>query len=184
LIAVPLVRACYFEGDFLCSAQRRLTASAMRLRPSGVKFRFFFAVFFAGAAALAFRVVAPRPPSNARARCSWAISRSICANISETPTAPPYSQGSQLVADLRVSNNETVPDEPPICEKQYATADAFTNKKHIELPIQFFVTPKVRIYLTAHNLSKHQHFKSQNSQERTPESAITRMIDECRQIDG
>src|SRR6266567_7471233 len=92
---MPLVHAfldhsCYFEdADFLCSAQRRRTASAMRLRPSGVRFRFFFADLFAAATGADFFVFTELPRRTARARCNCAISRSICARISETPTVPP-----------------------------------------------------------------------------------------------
>ncbi|MGB7548797.1 MAG: hypothetical protein WBM14_13685, partial [Terracidiphilus sp.] len=68
-----------------CAAQRFLTASAMRFRPSGLRFRFFFltgfaagtvATFLDAAAAFFglptyfFAVGATPPLSNARARCN------------------------------------------------------------------------------------------------------------------
>src|ERR1035437_632544 len=41
----------YFTAAFFCAAQRFFTASAMRLRPSGVSFLFFLAGFVATGAA-------------------------------------------------------------------------------------------------------------------------------------
>jgi hypothetical protein len=38
--ALSLKNNFYFDAAFLCAAQRLLTASAMRLRPSGVSLRF------------------------------------------------------------------------------------------------------------------------------------------------
>lgn len=85
-----MFNASYFPpAAFFCSAQRRFTASAIRLRPSGVRFRFFLATFLVAGAAALLVFAAAAPPSRARACCNWAISRSSCARISETPTVPP-----------------------------------------------------------------------------------------------
>jgi hypothetical protein len=78
----------------------------MRFRPSGDRFLFFFfagfvaagataAVFFGVAAVFLglptafFGAGAALPPSNARACCKSAISRSTQARISDTPIVPP-----------------------------------------------------------------------------------------------
>jgi hypothetical protein len=92
----------YFEDEaaFLCAAQRRLTASAMRFRPSGERFLFRFFAGFAAAAAISattflglpaflLAVGALAPTSNARALCSWAISLSILAKISRSAMITP-----------------------------------------------------------------------------------------------
>jgi hypothetical protein len=82
----------FWPAAFFCSAQRRLTASAILLRPSGVRLRFFFLPGFLAEEtdAAFFGVGAGFPASNARACCNCAISLSICTSISETPTAPPF----------------------------------------------------------------------------------------------
>ena len=102
--------ALYFEpAAFLCASQRRLTASAMRFRPSGERrlFFFFFAIFFEDAWAAGgtttdvflglpvfFGAVASVPLSSARTCFSKAISRSTDASISDTPTDPPCIKAS------------------------------------------------------------------------------------------
>ncbi len=92
-----LSKHSYFAAAaFFCSAQRLLTASAMRFRPSGVRFLFFFATFLAAEAPAFLVFAAPAPPSKVRALCNWAISRSICASISETPTFPPLTSHRKL----------------------------------------------------------------------------------------
>jgi hypothetical protein len=67
----------------------------MRLRPSADKRLFFLAGFAAAAAFLGLPgrflgATAAPSPSNTRARCNRAISRSIDARISETPIFPPF----------------------------------------------------------------------------------------------
>jgi len=89
------LRARYFPAAFFCSAQRRFTASAMRRRPSGERFLFFFtgtAADLGGLPGPRFTLTEEAPPaSKARACCNWAISRSIWARISDTPTFIPPS---------------------------------------------------------------------------------------------
>ena len=90
----------YFaDAVFLCFSQRRLTASAMRFLPSGVRFLFFLAgllVDLLAGRAVFLGAGATPSPSRVRACCKWAISRSICARISETATIPPVRS---LVSD-------------------------------------------------------------------------------------
>jgi hypothetical protein len=85
---------------FFCAAQRRLTASAMRLRPSGERFLFFFfaglaiagataATTFLGLPGFFFAGGAEAPTSNARAFCNCAISLSMLAKMSESAMDTP-----------------------------------------------------------------------------------------------
>jgi len=73
------------EAAFFCAAQRRLTASTIRFRPSAEMFLFFFFAGFAATGAMAaatflglpgffFGAGAWTPASTARACCNWAIS--------------------------------------------------------------------------------------------------------------
>src|ERR1035437_7882104 len=77
---------------FFFAAQRRFKASTIRFRPSGLSFLFLAGFAAAGAAkaiaffglpAFFFAAGAVPPLSNTRARCNWAISRSIVARMSE-----------------------------------------------------------------------------------------------------
>ncbi len=97
----PLRReADYFAAAAFCAAHRFLTASAIRFRPSGDRFLFFFAGFvaagttaadaflgtattFFGRPTVFFGAGAAPPLSRARACCSFAISLSIVARTSE-----------------------------------------------------------------------------------------------------
>jgi hypothetical protein len=89
--------ASYFAAvaaAFFWAAQRRLTASAMRLRPSGDRFLFLFlagsaeaettsATLFLGRPGFFLVVGVLAPVSNARAFCSCAMSLSMLARMSE-----------------------------------------------------------------------------------------------------
>ncbi len=88
---------CYFAAaaDFRCAAQRRLTASAIFFRPSGVsRLTFFFAGDaggvaessddFLGLPAFLLPLTAVPCERSARACCRRAISRSIPARISKS----------------------------------------------------------------------------------------------------
>ncbi len=60
----------FVDAAFFCSAHRRLTASAMRFLPSGVRFLFFADFFAAGAGALLGAAVVDPPLSSVRAFCN------------------------------------------------------------------------------------------------------------------
>ena len=83
---------CRTYAAFFWAAQRRLTASAMRLRPSGLILLFFLADFTT--AVVAFGLPGPRLTpvpslSKARACVNLAISWSISARIPVSPIVPP-----------------------------------------------------------------------------------------------
>jgi hypothetical protein len=113
-----LIALRYFfdrAAAFLCASQRRLTASAMRFRPSGESFLFFLragltagiAMESAGASVLFglptfFAVAGAEPVSSARTCLNKAISRSTDARISDTPikTSSDENDRSELRAPL------------------------------------------------------------------------------------
>ncbi len=96
----------YFAAPAFCTAQRLFTASAIRFRPSGDRFLFFFfaglaaadaaaSPFLVSAAALrglpaVFLATAGVPPNSARACCNRAMSRSMLARISEIAMYSPW----------------------------------------------------------------------------------------------
>jgi hypothetical protein len=99
---------------FFCAAHRRLTASAIRFRPSGERFLFLFFAGLIGVGATADKTFLGLPgprfavetlalASNARALCNWAISRSMLARISEIPMVPPLDTGDYFHFDDRCS---------------------------------------------------------------------------------
>src|SRR5579859_1301113 len=87
---------CYLAAAFFCNSQRRRTASAILLRPSGERLRFFLRLIGASAptlADLALRVFLTAgelsPASRVRACSRREISRSISAKIFESCMFPP-----------------------------------------------------------------------------------------------
>lgn len=132
---------CYLDAAeaFLCSAQRRLTASAMRLRPSGLSLRFFFAGFVAaGAADLARDWV---PASKARACCNRAISRSIWVSISEIPMTSPC-----VFSYAAVRSEESCSSIPtrPLELRRYAQRMEIDKQKVMEVTRRILRITKVR----------------------------------------
>ena len=108
------------------AAQRRLTASAMRARPSGDRFRFFFAVLVAGAVTVVFagrprRIAGATEPLEAASRafacCKRAISASSSARIFFIVMREVYAVvlGERAFREGRVSQASTHNSTHKIC---------------------------------------------------------------------